>query len=517
MERLWHLGHRLLDSIVPINWRVLRHTNHVDIRLSDTRTRRHIAYTSPDLSSVLSTSSRISKPRSTILHKHRPVSQSFIRLLKTTYHRHKAFRSRAGRAQESKELFRKLLDVRSERLGALERVAESGRRDTELDDDVGRMDYPRLHQKFRKRLNQRCKPLVKLGRERKAAFEKLYQSAQDEIDHVPSDDEGLLYQMPEEFFETLQRTIDARRIHASHTRAFRQIQKDFVAVARKAKPPSDEGQAGAKAVETERTTTLQAFEDARMEKEMNGENLGRWERALMLLVQPLLTEREVFESAAKNVVARGAEHKPLVEAELNKVIESTPRTREDLSVAHDVALKRIEAMELRHKKLDDQYEIDLERYLTEDSTPSRTAFDRQFFVDRNQAREDIAIARRCLKKIEDLMKAAKAKNLDEMTSEFGSISGDGYVESMGSPVVRYTHLKRRLDRPHIEYYLSHVDVEGAKDPFEAKSPPAYEHDLSWDGQSIDTADLESRSMVDYERRRNSRQRKQLDRARGRPA
>lgn len=215
------------------------------------------------------------------------------------------------------------------------------------------------------------------------------------------------------------------------------------------------------------------------------------------MIRPLFAERRLFESAARSTVSRGSAHKPLNEEILDeKAVTAVPRSREGVNNERQFAHNLLEYASNRYKKLAWRYYNDLEKYMSESPTASRAQFDQRFFDDRNRALADMSGAERYAEKIRRMQRSEKdLRRLENMSSAFGSVSGDGHAESQGTGAMRFLGTHCRLKWPCIVHYINQVD-ENPFSPSRPKSEPSYEHDLPWDGRLIDENGFESMSTIE---------------------
>ena len=438
----------------------------------------------------------MSKRRQRPVQGYRPATRDFIRILRDVLESDHAFHTQVARVDTEQLRFRDFLFFQSEDIGEISRLRQMGVTNKTSEDQVNKRDYPRRYPEFHDNFQNPKKALPAVLKRRTRAFDKLYQAAQKEIDHTPNHETGSLYQLPQEFFDNLQRTIDARRTIAAQRAALKEARQQLLAVDHALRQPNLDGEIKAVDLQDQRRKALEAYEHARAESSLHGENIAKRERDLRFRVRPLFAERELFEGAARSTVSRGSDHKPLNEKRLDEKATVVPHTREAILDERQFARRLLEYANHRYNKLAWRYYDDIERYINENSCASRTQFDQRFFDYRNRALADIAGAERYAEKIRTMQRSEKnLRHLEDMSSAFGSVSGDGYAESEGTGARKLFGMQCRLERPHIIDYINQIDDENPVSPSRPKSEPSYEHDMPWDGLPIEGSEFESMSMV----------------------
>jgi hypothetical protein len=176
-------------------------------------------------------------------------------------------------------------------------------------------------------------------------------------------------------------------------------------------------------------------------------------------------------------VPRGAAQKPIKEEKLNDRANRIPRTRKGVRDELDYAkTKFLPAVVKHYDKFASQSYTDLELNLENDPSASKADFDNMFFNDRTAALRDISNIERYIRKVRNMMKDEGLRNLEDMSSAFGSIGGDGQVSSCRTWVIQDIGREVRLERPYIEQYLDQIDTENLVSPSQPKSEPDYQHD-----------------------------------------
>src|ERR1700761_7307049 len=109
----------------------------------------------------------------------------------------------------------------------------------------------------------------------------MYQAAQGEIFNVPSNNDGQLFHIPNKFFQNLQRTIDARRSMTTQQDELKQSGRRLRSVSQKIKNPALQDPNEDSNIRNQRLQALKEYKDAKIEAQLNEENLVKRERDLV--------------------------------------------------------------------------------------------------------------------------------------------------------------------------------------------------------------------------------------------
>lgn len=199
-----------------------------------------------------------------------------------------------------------------------------------------------------------------------------------------------------------------------------------------------------------------------------------------------------MEGAVTTTVCRGSDHKPLEETEFDKRAQNIPRALEGFSQERALAQTHLDATITRYENLASHHYYDLDKYLNEILAASRSNFDRQFLADRAQAIKDQDIIQMYMLQIKDLERAEGLRVLAHMSSDFGSISGDGGVSSLGSGHLQAKAVKQKVKQPDIIDYINEIDEKNFVSPFSPKSEPTI-----WDDEPISTGDFQFQTMKEF--------------------
>ena len=495
-------------NIFPRIWRVAerRTQRNTFVVQRPATTRKPPVGDTRNIRSSESFSSRISKRNHGKIPDHRPVSRKFIRLLRDAVESDRIFQAQAARVNKQRSRYQKLLFFLSEELGNIQRLREKGLHDETMETELKKREYPKHLPEYRAIFNKEAEVLSAVRKDRVRAFTKMYQGAQSEILNVRSDEDRQLYHLPDKFFRDLQRTIDARRTNAVHEGMLTQIGRRARIIQQKIKNPALRDPREDADIDDQLTQVLKERKDAELGQQLNKENIAVRERELVALATPMLVERRMIEGAAASAVSRGSAHKGIKEERFNKRAEDIPRSRDAIKDELDTAKGRmLAALDKRYNKLALRYWLDLEIYLEKDASASRADFDQMYFNDRKAVLRDISVIERYIEKLSNMLRDEGLRNLEDMSSGFGSITGDGQVSSLDIPVIRGMGRIVQLKRPYIQDYVDQIDTDDPISPSRPKPEPDYEHDDTWDGEPIaDEEFLDSWSMVAQDLKRQRR-------------
>jgi hypothetical protein len=93
--------------------------------------------------------------------------------------------------------------------------------------------------------------------------------------------------MPNTFFQNLQKTVDARRNMDTQQDMLKQSGRRLRLINEKTKNPALQDPDEDPNLDVQRRQALREYKDAKIESQLNGENLAKRERYLMALATPM--------------------------------------------------------------------------------------------------------------------------------------------------------------------------------------------------------------------------------------
>lgn len=173
----------------------------------------------------------------------------------------------------------------------------------------------------------------------------------------------------------------------------------------------------------------------------------------------------------------------------SSLFDGTPRVADsagaataanDLPAQWKEARRQTQLCKARFERLKYRYEPELVKYLR-NARASREAFDQTFCRDRAQATRDWLQADNRCRSLQRRLREAQLARLSDLTSNFGSIPGDGHTETMGTEFEQFCHRRRRLNHTRMTNYRSRVLLAGA--PVDAAAAPSVPIEI-WNGRLI---------------------------------
>ena len=431
--------------------------------------------------------------------KGRPVTKDFFELLKQCVDSDQDVRFIGGDKEDCHRRYAELLDVVAEKVGKVERFRATGRVDTPEEAALREANYDKSLEKRFEVFDQGRELLSKLVEQRKRKFNKLYRVAQKHIDrpaYIFNDGDRLI---PLEFFSQMRDLLDCRRandIHKVSVAKLRQrlidVNRELVSLHAKTRVAGavDELLAQRRELSKERTR-------AEFDRGIRESNVAERERDLVNCIwEYVASNAGMFGRITSNTsqVSRGDKHNPM-DKELPPEAATVPSSRDDLVRAKNTAAELHKAKLARHDRLGWRYHIDLERYLQAAPSNSRLEYDRQFFKDRAQAMREVEIAESHVKYFTNRLKKERRQQLRDRTSDFGDITDDGRVSSMGTNVMRELRRHRELGEPYIEEYLENIDESNLASPSKPISDRRHSDDSSWQARPIALGDFDTVSRA----------------------
>lgn len=182
--------------------------------------------------------------------------------------------------------------------------------------------------------------------------------------------------------------------------------------------------------------------------------------------------------------------------ELPSAAAKIPSNCDDLIRARDGANEILTAKIARYSRLKWKYYLELERHL-KDPSHSRLEFDTQFCEDRGQAKNEITIATGHVRHFETRLKREDQLPLQDHTSDFGDISDDGRVDTMGTELMRDRRRREELERSYIDEYVdksyNHIAANDLRNPHRPLTNFDEEHDEEGEARSVALGDLDTYS------------------------
>ena len=253
-------------------------------------------------------------------------------------------------------------------------------------------------------------------------------------------------------------------------------------------------------IATERKKVSANLQVAAYESRTREERIARREKILIRIVWPfIVTDNGLFHRAGsvQSSVSRGANHQPMDDT-VSDQVKAIPSERNHLLQAYLAAIDFHNEKDARYRKLVRRYHRDLEAHLDGKADPqqARLEFDRQFYRDRAQAMHEIKLAEEQVKKLTKRMQVEGQRRLEDMESNYGSISSDGRTDSLGTFFMRNVGRQERLDQPYILDYLQRVDQDHLVDPSQWVTGQKEDSDCAWEARSVVVGDFDTLSRAE---------------------
>ena len=341
-----------------------------------------------------------------------------------------------------------------------------------------------------------------LKKDRRRAFNRLYRVSQMELDNPPRAKEGSFFILPEDFSEILQDVLDARSAdepQAEQTRELgkraRELDQSLTTV--------DKTTEAANIIKAQRQDASNEQQEAAMEADARAKNLAELESWMIGEAWPFVTmEGDMFQRTRSNVsqVSRGNMHQAMDDNVSNEV-KAIPSGREHLNIAINVAIELHANKQKRFIKLARRYYHDLGGYTKDkvDKHQARIEFDQQFYSDRAQAMREAAIVERQYQDLKKRREIEGERKLEDMYSNYGTLSEDGHVSSMGTFHLRAVRRAYALDQPYVEEYLDNIDQDHLLSPTCPPTEPKSANDSDFVARSLNVGNFDTFSRADDHR------------------
>ena len=447
------------------------------------------------------------------------VTEAFLRLLKAVVDVDQNLRTVRKEIRNRVGKYNTCLEMMSVDIGKVSRLQRKGIFGSPDEIRVATMGYEKRLLSRRNAARKFQNALSNLEKDRRRAFIKLYRASQKAIDDPPDGEDGPHFILPNEFFETLQNILDARiadRSHAARTRELRERVSELKNSLRTVDPEDDH----AISLNNQREEASKAKRESAMEDRHRAQNMSKKERILIRKAWPYVAiEGELFQRAglpASNV-SRGDMHETMDDNVSNEV-KAIPDDEDHLKNAFNAAIQLHESKMNRFNRLAGKYSRDLEKHLNDkvDKHLARIEFDNQFYIDRAQAMREVAIAERQVNSSRRRLEDEDYQELEDMDRNYGTLSEDGQVSSMGTFFLQTMGIKQRLDHPYVAKFLENIDHDNLINPTQPPTEPRSANDSEWEARSIEVGDFDTWSRADDHRtaERIQRWRSEMDVLRG---
>ena len=256
-------------------------------------------------------------------------------------------------------------------------------------------------------------------------------------------------------------------------------------------------------IKAQRQDASNEHQEAAMEAHARAKNLAELERWMISEAWPFVTmEGDIFQHTRSNAsqVSRGNMHQAMVDNVSNEV-KAIPSDRKHLNNAINAAIELHANKQKIFIKLARRYYHDLEGYTKDkvDKHQVRIEFDQQFYSDRAQAMREAAIVELQYQDLKKRREFEGERKLEDMYSNYGTLSEDGHVSSMGTFHLRAVRGAYALDQPYVEEYLNNIDQNHLLSPTCPPTVPKSANDSDFVARSVNVGDFDTFSRADDHR------------------
>lgn len=441
---------------------------------------------------------RPSRPTFTVPFEHSPISDEFFRVLELVIGSDATLRGIDRALKENKSRHDRVLDEMGVDDGRIKRLRRNGGLHWFHEAEIRDKGHEAKSSEWVDAIHDLEKRHQDATRRRTRALEKFYAVAQQAITLGQSDDGNPHYTFPWEFFDDLQKLIDARKSWTDHHETTRQVGQQVVRLHQQLQQIDSEDVNARNEARRNRHKAVKGLQALRNIDNAQKQNVIKREEALLRLVRPFVaTEAKLFrESSNESEVSRGGNHRSM-DPNIMTEIEDIPSDREDLMQALEAASNVVKSKTSRYNKLAARYYPDFVERNPDSDPQVRLAFDRQFFQDRRQATREIALAQRFVRRIKQRLKNENLRELEDMTSDFGTLSRDRHTGSRSPDVMNYIGKVEEIERPYVQQYVDAVPDKNELG--RVSSPPANpvgQFDNEWEARPIEVGDFDTWSRAD---------------------
>lgn len=294
---------------------------------------------------------------------------------------------------------------------------------------------------------------------RRQAFSSLCRAAQAEMNEPAMDLNENSTRVPITFFEQLQKVLHGQAALQVQQNTLKEHRRKLVAVGKEMRYEiTNRSRTETEGLRKQRRKHLRRANRAKDDLEIHVKAQQEREALLMDLVRLPFAQQGIYRPRRTQVdaVSRGSQHESLSAEELTKQRQSLAAEHKMLRQAYSDAERLLRRCESRQQRLWLRYDRELVLFLEQDKARTASHFDRQYTQDRFRATREIGMAQEHLRQLKCMLRNADVLALSEISSQLGSVSGDGYVESMGSRCADDYRIRRHLDHRRIEEWREHV-------------------------------------------------------------